>query len=270
MFKIGDFSKITQVSIRMLRYYDEIDLFKPAKIDDFTSYRYYSATQIPELNLIITLRDFGFGLGEIQTYLKETDKVKQRELLEKKQREIKETISSSKNRLSKLKDYILNYDKESVLVKGNVEIKRIPSIKVCALRKIIPRYDSEGELWQEYMQKSGPLGLQWGRNCYAEFYEEGYKENAVDIEIIMEVKELQEDVNGLVFKETEPIEQAATLLVKGAYYPNIKNGFNFIGTWIEENNYKICGPSRTYYIVGPDGTNTPDDYVTEIVIPVTK
>lgn len=46
MFKIGDFSKFTKVSVRMLRYYDEVGLFKPAQIDDFTGYRYYSANTI--------------------------------------------------------------------------------------------------------------------------------------------------------------------------------------------------------------------------------
>lgn len=43
MFKIGEYSKITQVSGGQLRYYDEIGLLKPAKIDEWTGYRYYSA-----------------------------------------------------------------------------------------------------------------------------------------------------------------------------------------------------------------------------------
>lgn len=47
MFKIGEFSKLTQVSIRMLRYYDENNLLKPAKTDPFTGYRLYSVEQIP-------------------------------------------------------------------------------------------------------------------------------------------------------------------------------------------------------------------------------
>ena len=49
MFKIGEFSKLTQVSIRMLRYYDENDLLKPAQTDPFSGYRLYSVEQIPRL-----------------------------------------------------------------------------------------------------------------------------------------------------------------------------------------------------------------------------
>ena len=66
MFKIGEFSKLTQVSIRMLRYYDEIGLLKPASIDLFTGYRMYSADQIPLLQKIILLRDTKFSTSEIK------------------------------------------------------------------------------------------------------------------------------------------------------------------------------------------------------------
>lgn len=69
MFKIGDFSKLTLVSVRMLRYYDELGLLKPASIDRFSGYRYYSASQISRLNRIVKLRDMGFLVAEIAELL---------------------------------------------------------------------------------------------------------------------------------------------------------------------------------------------------------
>ncbi|MBQ9318900.1 MAG: MerR family transcriptional regulator [Bacilli bacterium] len=68
MLKIGEFSKLTGIPIRTLRYYDEIDLFKPADIDLFTDYRYYSEEQVDDLNLINELKKVGFSLEEIKTY----------------------------------------------------------------------------------------------------------------------------------------------------------------------------------------------------------
>ena len=65
MLKIGDFSKLSRVSVRMLRYYDEIGLLKPAEIDRFTDYRYYSEAQLPTVCRITALRDMGFGLADI-------------------------------------------------------------------------------------------------------------------------------------------------------------------------------------------------------------
>ncbi|MDZ4875250.1 MAG: hypothetical protein CLLPBCKN_004646 [Chroococcidiopsis cubana SAG 39.79] len=62
MFKIGDFSKLSRVSIKALRLYDEMGLSKPIQVDQFTSYRYYCASQLPRLNRILALKDLGFSL----------------------------------------------------------------------------------------------------------------------------------------------------------------------------------------------------------------
>jgi hypothetical protein len=67
LLRIGEFSKLSGVPIRTLRYYDEIDLFKPAEIDLFTDYRYYKEEQIEVLNLINNLKDVGFSLEEIKS-----------------------------------------------------------------------------------------------------------------------------------------------------------------------------------------------------------
>jgi DNA-binding transcriptional MerR regulator len=65
MFLTGEFSQIARVSKRLLQYYDEIGLLKPAHIDPHTGYRYYSARQLPRLNRILVLKDLGLGLDSI-------------------------------------------------------------------------------------------------------------------------------------------------------------------------------------------------------------
>ena len=69
MIKIGDFSKISQVTVKTLRYYDEIGLLKPAQIDHYTGYRYYSFDQLPRLNRILALKDLGLSLEQIAQVL---------------------------------------------------------------------------------------------------------------------------------------------------------------------------------------------------------
>lgn len=64
MFRIGEFSKIAQVSGRLLRYYDKIDLLSPEHTDPQTGYRYYSAKQLPRLNQILALKDLGLSLEQ--------------------------------------------------------------------------------------------------------------------------------------------------------------------------------------------------------------
>ena len=69
MLKIGEFSKLSRVSIRMLRHYDEIGLLEPAEIEPFTGYRYYSEKQLPIAGRINALKDMGFGLSAIREIL---------------------------------------------------------------------------------------------------------------------------------------------------------------------------------------------------------
>lgn len=69
MIKIGDFARLCQVSVVTLRYYDEMGLLKPVKVDEFTGYRFYSASQLPRLNRILALKDLGFPLEQIKLML---------------------------------------------------------------------------------------------------------------------------------------------------------------------------------------------------------
>ena len=65
MLKIGEFSKLSRISVRMLRHYDEIGLLKPAQVDRFTDYRYYREDQLPTAGRIAALKDMGFSLADI-------------------------------------------------------------------------------------------------------------------------------------------------------------------------------------------------------------
>ena len=66
LYKIGEFSKLVNVPVKTLRYYDEINLFKPQEIDLFSGYRYYSEKQIDDLEVILSLKVVGFSLEEIK------------------------------------------------------------------------------------------------------------------------------------------------------------------------------------------------------------
>ena len=65
MLKIGEFSKLAQVSPKALRIYDERGLLRPAWIDRFSGYRYYAPEQLARLHSILALKDLGFSLDQI-------------------------------------------------------------------------------------------------------------------------------------------------------------------------------------------------------------
>lgn len=65
LYKIGEFSKIVNLPIKTLRYYDEYGLLEPSYVDEFTGYRYYNEANISECKLIILLKSLYFTLEEI-------------------------------------------------------------------------------------------------------------------------------------------------------------------------------------------------------------
>jgi DNA-binding transcriptional MerR regulator len=67
MIRIGDFSKLSRVPIKTLRYYDEMGLLEPVHVDDFTGYRHYDYEyeQMTHLYSILALKDLGFSLEQI-------------------------------------------------------------------------------------------------------------------------------------------------------------------------------------------------------------
>ena len=103
LYKIGDFSKLTNLSIRTLRYYDDIDLFKPKEIDLFTNYRYYSDDQLEDLQSIKDLQDVGFTLEEIKQYKNNLDN----NIMLKKKNELLENIKEYEEKIRKV-DYLRN------------------------------------------------------------------------------------------------------------------------------------------------------------------
>ena len=120
LFKIGEFSKMSGFSVKTLRYYDDIDLFKPIEVDLFTGYRYYKEEQLKDLKLIETLKNIGFSLEEIKNnwdnFTEELFLNKKKELL--KQIDLKmEAIKKVDEMRSKIKDGKLENKEKQVIMK---------------------------------------------------------------------------------------------------------------------------------------------------------
>lgn len=66
--KIGDFAKVPQVFVRMLRCCDKVRLLKPELVDLYTKHRSYSINQVPTLRKIVMLRNLDFSVSETKNY----------------------------------------------------------------------------------------------------------------------------------------------------------------------------------------------------------
>ena len=68
LLSIGEASKLKNVSIKALRYYEKIGIFPPAHIDPQSGYRYYSPSQMFDLDVILTCVELGIPLKNLLDY----------------------------------------------------------------------------------------------------------------------------------------------------------------------------------------------------------
>ncbi len=149
MLRIGDFSKLSRISIRMLRHYDEIGILHPKSVDDFTGYRYYSESQLPLAGRIQALKNLGFGLSVIKEILVKYEDVREMErFLLVKRKELEEEALATRQKLMLLDSTLKWIRKDGSLMDYNVTLKTVPERYVASVRQVIPAYDQEGLLWR--------------------------------------------------------------------------------------------------------------------------
>ena len=266
MLKIGDFSKISRVSIRMLRHYDDIGLLKPAETDAFTGYRYYREDQLLVIGRITSLRDMGFSLADIVRILEVYDDREQMEsFFSAREEELTRLSKETEYRLMLLETARKRLRKEQKM-SYDVTVRTIPQRYAATVQMVVPGYEDEGMLWG--MMAESPVPLVPAEPCLAaaEFLDREYKEDNVEIRVSMTVKGTYEDTEHVKFRLL-PSVRVASCVVKGSY-AQMGDANAAVVSWIHENGYRVSGPMFNIYHVSPHEARNPDDYVTEICFPV--
>ena len=244
MLRIGEFSKLSRVSIRMLRHYDDIGLLNPVYIDNFTGYRYYSPEQLPVVGRITALRDMGFTLVSIVKILEIYEDREQLDMyLADRQFELKEIMETTEPQM-RLLDTARERLRKEQNMSYDVSIKTIPERYAATVHMTIPHYEDEGMVWQILNEETGPLNIIPAEPCLvaAEYLDDEYKENDVELIAWKTVKGEYPDTEHVKFK-TLP---AAVI------------------SWVNDNGYECTGPMFNIYHVSPHETQNPDEFVTEV------
>lgn len=134
MYKIGELSKLCNMSVKALRYYDSEGLLVPDRIDKFTGYRYYSASKLADCYRIIALKELGFSLDEIRRQLTIDDNEKIIGILNGKLDELNLLVENTQNRLRKIES-IKNGLMEGETKMFNIIIRETDEIRVAFVRK---------------------------------------------------------------------------------------------------------------------------------------
>ena len=161
LLRIGDFSRLAQISISALRHYDELGLLKPAQVDRFTDYRYYALEQLPRLNRILALKDLGLSLDQIKQLLDRTidrgvPPQTLREMLAAKQAEIAVQLREEQARLGRVEARLRQIEHEDdPPVKFDVVLKPMAAQTVISTRFVVPHLSQMEEHRQLAMRLEG-------------------------------------------------------------------------------------------------------------------
>lgn len=271
MIRIGDFSKISRVTVKTLRYYDEVGLLKPARLDQLTGYRYYTYEQLPRLNRILALKDLGFSLEEIGRLLGEDLTLEQmRGMLRLRQAEIRQQVQDEMERLRRVEVRLRQIEQEDVMSKYDIITKKVAPLKVAALRGVVPRPPDQGRLWHELEGYLAAHRVQPAGPCLSLYYDEEYKEQDWDIEVCEPIEADLPETERVKVRTLAGTETMACVVHHGPFV-TIGEAYDALLKWIGENDYHIVGPGREVYLREAKGGNQNDPAtLTEIQFPVEK
>src|SRR5215212_7904905 len=188
MIRIGDFSKLSRVSIKTLRFYDEMELLKPVEVDRFTGYRYYEFDQLARLYRILALKDLGFSLEEIGHLLKGNLSTEQmRGMLKLRQAEIRQQVEQEAERLERVGLWLRQIAQEDSMSKYDVVIKKIEPVRVAAVRGVVPTPPDQRSLWDELLDYLNQKGARMIGPPMALYHDPEFKERDWDIEVCMPI-----------------------------------------------------------------------------------
>lgn len=276
---IKEFSLLCQVTVKTLRHYEKMGLFKPAEVDEWTGYRYYDVSQMQTLNNIRRLKDIGFSLEEIlDLKLQSTSGdhllrgegflTPSIELLQEKIAQCQQELTRLQKRHDVLQSMMDSQNELSDMEKFCIQ--SLPEIIVASHREVIPNYAALGALCCE---KIGPEMQRLGCKCSAAGYcftiehDKEYKPTDIDIEYCEQVEEMGQDSAIIQFKQLPAIPKALCMKHVGPYdrfYESYTEAFRYM----EEHGMKIAGHPRTSYIDGAWNQDDPEKWVSVIQIPV--
>ncbi|MFL6619675.1 MAG: MerR family transcriptional regulator [Povalibacter sp.] len=241
-YRIGEFAKLGGVSIKTLRYYDEIGLLQPSSVDVRTQYRSYLPDQLQDLAAIMALKELGASLDDVKRVLKRGEsKQEQLHLLHKLKRNAKASIASAHRSLLWIEDALQELGEGGRDVP--VVLKQRSPLRIASIRAQAKSYAEIGQLERELHDR---VETQWAGEAAGVLWHRCAASGTIEGEPFVEIStraprcgdyEIREICSATVATAyCQPTDQDAERV------------YGAIDRWIHLHDYQLDGPKREFYV----------------------
>ncbi len=283
MLKIGEFARIAQISVRMLRHYDKLGLLKPSSIDAVTGYRYYSIDQLPRLYRLLALKDLGLSLEQVMRLLDEqVTHTELRGMLRLKQAELRQQIAASALRLEQVEHRLTEMEEEGNHLHYDIVLKDIPATPALTCQRTMPPLTGEGfsDLFWDGSRAIRRAGFEYqsvfalSYNPYFVFQREfttewPYRFEAVFTVQSPEARRVPLSSGGCLERREIPGCELAVSTIHAGSDRTRRFAHLAICQWMEKHGYTLAGPARDIYLRRGCKADS-DEHLTEIQYPIRK
>lgn len=269
MLKIGEFSRLSQISIKALHIYDDRGLLRPDHVDQFTGYRYYTLKQLPRAHRIMALKEMGLSLEQIGIMLNQDLAVDElRGMLRLKQAEIEQHLREEQKRLGMVEFHLHMIELEGNMPELNVVVKEIPEFQALSLRfrpvehqiptlgRAINALIADGSIKHTGLH----IGAMYGEEINPDNYDFAFiipvtAEQTGNVEL---------STGDKLILTTIPSALAATIVVEAHGEQELLEKQVLLERWAVENDYSLCREHRAIHHKGAMHDVPQSEWVTEL------
>jgi DNA-binding transcriptional MerR regulator len=248
LLSIGDFSRMTHLSVKALRHYHDVGLLEPAEVDRSSGYRFYEASQVPVAQVIRRFRDLGMPVDEVKAVLTAPDVTTRNQVIVAHLERMEEQLAHTQATVASLRAVL-----EGPRVQAPVEYRSVPPTTTLAIREMTTAADMESSWWTDAfitlrkaieetgVSRAGPDGCLYSNEMFE--LEEG--------EMVAFVPVTGHAVGlGRVQVYELPAVELAIMVHEGTY-DELDRTYGALGTYVAERALGVDGPIRELYVVSP-------------------
>jgi DNA-binding transcriptional MerR regulator len=257
MHTIGEFAKLTQVSEKTLRYYDDLGLLRPRRAPGSGRYRSYGADELERLNRILALKDLGLSLAELRTALGAG--MTGDDLLAiagAKQAALAEAAASAAARARRAGGWLRLVDRGDATLMFSIAVRATGACRILALRDTLATHEECERLFDEIAHaRSGRPGLR-GAIWHA------CAPGRIDCEAF-EIADAPAKGRSRVRARALPATRSAVLAYRGER--DYLRAYAALRAWVQASGSRVVGAKSELFLTAAD---TAEESLTEIRIPV--